>query len=165
MWYTIHFCILNLYHEGQVLIFKIKSHVAVHFKVLNLPAIISCLFPGLPKHYASKISFVETFKMIRIAVDPDFYFWTKDQRERWKSKLERNGFELSNPRFTTQPFLFFRIIISCAVVSLLLRLGKFILFHPLRRFIIPQTIISDISCYSPCINMNKLCSFVDNQSR
>lgn len=84
-----------------------------------------------------------------------FYSWTEDLRQGWKSNLERNGCELSNPRFTTKPFLFSMKIVLCAVVYLLRKSGWFKLFHTSRRFIVPQT-ISDISCYSPCKNINKL---------
>lgn len=84
-----------------------------------------------------------------------FYSWTEDLRQGWKSNLERNGCDLSNPRFTTKPFLFSMKIVLCAVVYLLRRSGWFKLCHTSRRFIVPQT-ISDISCYSPCKNIKKL---------
>lgn len=123
-------------------------------KCINLPAKIRYLFPDLPKIMLRKISFVESFKMVSILF-LCFYSWTEDLRQGWKSNLERNGCELSDPRFTTKPFLFSMKIVLCAVVYLLRRSGWFKLFHTSRRYIVLQT-ISDISCYSPFKNINKL---------
>lgn len=122
-------------------------------KCINLPATIRYLFPDLPKIMQRKICFVASFKMVSILF-LCFYSWTEDLRQGWKSNLERNGCELSDPRFTTKPFLFSMKIVLCAVVYLLRRWGWFKLFHTSRRYIVPQT-ISDISCYSPCKNINK----------
>lgn len=123
-------------------------------KCINLPATIRYLFPDFLKIMLRKICFVESFKMVSILF-LCFYSWTEDLRQGWKSNLERNGCELSDPRFTTKPFLFSMKIVLCAVVYLWRRSGWFKLFHTLRRYIVPQT-ISDISCYSPCKNINKL---------